>query len=129
MSIYRQKAFETKRKWRILTPKFKVNDLVRIQKLKNKFSRGYERNFTTEVFIISKVLSHLPIRMYTVSDLNDNHIRGNFYVEELSPVMGNIFTVEKVLKRKTEKNKKYVFVKWEGFPNSYNSWINEKDII
>ena len=102
-----------------------MNDLARIQKLKNKFSRGYEKNFTTEVFIISKVLSHLPIRMYTVSDFNGNRIRGNFYAEELSPVTGNIFTVEKVLKRKTEKNKKYVFVKWEGFPDSYM----KKDII
>ena len=83
MSIFWQKAFETKRKRRKLPPKFKVNDLVRIQKLKNKFSRGYEKNFTTEVIIISKVLSHLPIRMYTVSDLNDNHICGNFYAEEL----------------------------------------------
>ena len=67
---------------------------------------GHEKNFTTEVFIMSKVLSHRPIQMYTVSDLNDNHIRGNFYAEELSPATRNIFTVEKVLKRKTEKNKK-----------------------
>ena len=96
MSIYRQKAFETQRKRRKLPPKLKVNDLVRIQKFKNKFSRGYEKNFTTEVFIISKVLSHLPIRMYTISDLNDNHICGKFYAEELSPVTGNIFNVEKV---------------------------------
>ena len=43
MSIYRQKAFETQSKRRKLPPKFKVNDLVRIQKLKNKFSRGYEK--------------------------------------------------------------------------------------
>ena len=32
------------------------------------------------------------------------------------------FRIEKVLKRKDDK----FYVKWKGFDNSFNSWINKK---
>ena len=35
------------------------------------------------------------------------------------------FKIEKVLKRKGHK----LYVKWKGYDNSINSWINEKDLI
>ena len=34
------------------------------------------------------------------------------------------FRTEKVLKRKGNK----LYVKWKGYENSFNSWINEKDL-
>ena len=34
------------------------------------------------------------------------------------------FRIEKVLKRKGNK----LYVKWKGYENSFNSWINEKDL-
>ena len=33
--------------------------------------------------------------------------------------------VEKVIKRKCDK----LYVKWKGYNNSYNSWIDKKDIV
>ena len=33
--------------------------------------------------------------------------------------------VEKVIKRKGDK----LYVKWKGYNNSFNSWIDKKDII
>ena len=35
------------------------------------------------------------------------------------------FRVEKIMKRKSDK----LYVKWRGFDNSFNSWINKKDIV
>ena len=35
------------------------------------------------------------------------------------------FRIEKVLKRKGDK----LYVKWKGYDNSFNSWINKKDLI
>ena len=33
--------------------------------------------------------------------------------------------VEKVIKRKCDK----IYVKWKGYNNSFNSWIDKKDIV
>ena len=35
------------------------------------------------------------------------------------------FRIEKILKRKGDK----LHVKWKGYDNSFNSWINKKDIL
>ncbi|XP_067208491.1 uncharacterized protein [Linepithema humile] len=37
----------------------------------------------------------------------------------------DVYLVEKVLRRKDDK----VFVKWLGFDNSHNSWINKDDVL
>ena len=129
MSLYQQKAFDKQRKRKLQRLKFKESDFVRIQRWKNKFARGYSQNFTTEVFLVEKVLNHLPITMYTIKDLEDNTIVGNFYAEELSLVKGNVFLVEKIIKKKKIGKITWAFVKWEGFPPSYNTWEKEKDII
>ena len=41
-------------------PKFKVNDMVRISKYDSIFTKGYEANFTEELFKISKVICVIP---------------------------------------------------------------------
>ena len=35
------------------------------------------------------------------------------------------FRIEKVIRRKGDK----LYVKWKGYDNSFNSWIDKKDII
>ena len=34
------------------------------------------------------------------------------------------FRIEKVLKKEDK-----LYVKWKGYDNSFNSWINEKDLL
>ncbi len=127
MALYRQKAFKQKMKQN-RKPKFQIGDFVRIQRWKNKFARGYDRNFTTEVFIVSKILNHLPITMYTVRDTDKNKIQGNFYSNELSAVKGDIFLVEKIIRKKKIDGVEYGLVKWEGFSNSFNTWEKMTDL-
>ena len=60
-----------------------------------------------------------------VSDLNSEEITGSFYEKELHKTSPEKFRIEKVLKRKGDK----LHVKWKGYHNSFNSWIDKKDLI
>ena len=63
-------------------PKFKIGDRVRIYKYKKDYAKGYETNWTKEIFIISEILKTNPIT-YKIKDLNDEPILGSFYFQEL----------------------------------------------
>ena len=57
-----------------------------------------------------------------ISELNGEPITGNFYEKELQKNSQEECRVEKLLKRKGDK----MYVKWKGYDNSFNSWINKK---
>ena len=63
-------------------PKFKVGDRVRITKYKKHFEKGFTSNWTTEIFVIDKVLYTNPIT-YKIKDLKGEEIIGSFYEKEL----------------------------------------------
>ena len=105
-------------------PNFKVGDHVRISKYKTIFAKGYTPNWSEEVFVVSKIKNTVPWT-YIVSDLNGEKITGSFYEKELQKTSQEKFRIEKVLKRKGDK----LYVKWKGYNNSFNSWINKKDLI
>ena len=105
-------------------PKFKVGDHVGISKYKNLFAKGYAPNLSEEVFIINKMKNTVP-RTYAISDLNGEEITGSFYEKELQKTNQKEFRIEKILKRKGDQ----LYVKWKGYDNSFNSWINKKDIL
>ena len=105
-------------------PKFKVGDHVRISKYKNVFAKGYVPNWSEEVLIVNKIKNTVPWT-YTISDLNGEQIIGSFYEKELQKNNQKEFRIEKVLKRKGDQ----LYVKWKGYGNSLNSWINKKDLL
>ena len=105
-------------------PKFKVGDNVRISKYKNIFAKGYTPNWSEEVFVINKIKNAVPWT-YAITDLNDEEITGSFYEKELQKTNQKEFRIEKLLKRKGHK----LYVKWKGYDNCFNSWINKKDLI
>ena len=105
-------------------PKFKIGDYVRISKYKNIFSKGYMTNWSEEVFISSKIKNTVP-STYIITDLNGEEIIVTFYEKELQKTNQKEFRIEKVLKRKGDK----LYVKWKGYNNSFNSWIDEKDLL
>ena len=88
-------------------PKFKVGDRVRISKYKNIFAKGYVPNWSEEVFVIN--------------DLNGEEITGTFYEKELQKTNQEEFRIEKVIRRKGDK----LYVKWKGYNNSFNIWIDK----
>ena len=105
-------------------PKFKVGGRVRISKYKNIFAKGYTPNWSEEVFIIKKVKNTVPWT-YVINDLNGEEITRTFYEKELQKTNQEEFRIEKVIKRKSNK----IYVKWRGYHNSLNSWIEKKDLI
>ena len=46
---------------------------------------------------------------------------GSFYEKELKETDQKEFRIEKVIKKKGDK----LYVKWKGYDNSFNSWINK----
>ena len=62
--------------------RFKVGDRVRISKFKNIFAKGYNPNWSTEIFIVDKINDTVPYT-YNLKDLNDEEIIGSFYDREL----------------------------------------------
>ena len=105
-------------------PKFKVSDHVIISKYKNIFAEGYAPNWSEEVFVVSKVKNAVPWA-YVVNDLNGEEITGSFYEKELQKTSQEKFGIEKVLKRKGDK----LHVKWKGYDNRFDSWIDSKYLI
>ena len=57
--------------------------------------------------------------------MNGEEITGSFYEKELQKTSPEKFRIEKVIKRKGDK----LYVKSKGYDNSFNSWIDEKDIV
>ena len=99
-------------------PKFKVNDHVKISKYKNVFAKGYAPNWREEI-VVKK------INREELVDLNGEEIVGSFYEKELQKTNQKEFKIEKVIKRKRNK----LCVKWKGHKNSFNNWIDKKDLI
>ena len=101
-------------------PKFKVGDNARISKYKNIFAEGYTPNWSEEVFVVNKIQNTVPWT-YLINDLNGEEIKGSFYEKELQKTNQNEFKIEKVIKKKGDK----LYVKWKGYDNSFNSWIDK----
>ena len=59
--------------------------MVRISKYKNILKKGYEANFTEEIFKVVRVFRGDP-NMYEIKDYEGEPIIGKFYEEELSVV-------------------------------------------
>ena len=105
-------------------PRFKVGDHVRISKYKNIFAEGYMPNWSEEIFVIKKIKNTVPWTD-VINDLNDEEIIGTFYEKELQGTNQQEYRIEKIIKKKGDK----LYVKWKGYNNSFNSWIDKKDII
>ena len=63
--------------------------------------------------------------IYEISDLNGEPIVGSFSEKELQKTNQEKFRIGKVIKKKGDK----LYVKWKGYDNSFNSWIDRKDFI
>ena len=104
--------------------KFKIGDRARISLEKNIFEKGYETNWTQEIFVIYDIkYSNVPY--YYLKDLNNEKLNGTFYEQELQKTkQDDLYTIEKILKTKNNK----IFVKWRGYDSSFNSWINKNTV-
>jgi transposase InsO family protein len=110
-----------------------LNNFVRISKLVNSpFKKNFEENWSDEVFRIIKTDRSAAPTMYVLEDLNKNVIVGKFYKEELQDIGKNPpleMRIEKVIRSKMVGKHKQYLVKWVGYDNSFNSWINSSSLV
>ena len=107
-----------------INPKFSIGDKVRISKKKKTFEKGYTTRWTEEIFTITKINRTSPVT-YKIADLNGEEIQGTFYEPELQKTSQQLFRIEKVI----EKGKNKSLVKWKGYSDDFNSWVDNKDIV
>ena len=98
--------------------------VILLEYQKNIFAKSYVPNWSEEVFVIKKGKKTVPWT-YVISDLNGEEIVGKFYGKELQNKNQKEFRVGKVIKRKGDK----IYVKWEGYNSSFNSWIDKEHSI
>ena len=105
--------------------RYNIGDFVRVSKYKGVFQKGYTPNWSPEIFEIIAVNKKHPVT-YVVKDYQNQIIAGRFYEHELQKTKNHTaFLIEKVLKRKGDQ----IFVKWYGFDNTHNSWINKSSVL
>jgi len=76
------------------------------------------------VFNISNVQRTDPIT-YKITDYNDEDTQGTFYTQELQKTSQEVFRIEKVVKKGKTKS----LAKWKGYPESFNSCVDNKELI
>ena len=109
-------------------PKFKINDLVRISlKRRDIFDKPSSNiRWSEELFKIHSI-NRSNVITYKIKDLNNNIIEGNLYERELlkSKNTSGVYIIEKIIR----KNKDRYLVKWRGYSNDFNSYVDKNDII
>ena len=74
--------------------------------------------------MIKEIKNTVPLA-YVINDLNGEEIIGTFYKKELQKIDEQEFRTEKVIRKEGDK----LYVKWRGYDNSFNSWIDKKDLV
>ena len=74
--------------------------------------------------LLKKIKNTVPWT-YVINDLNGEEIIGTFYENELQKTDKKEFRIEKVLNKKGDT----LYIKWKGYDNFFNSWIDKKDIV
>ena len=105
-------------------PKFKVGDHIRISKYKSIFAKGYTPSWSEEIFMIKETKNTVPWTA-VINDLNGKEIIETFYDKELQKTNQEEFRIEKIIKKKGNK----LYIKWKGYDNSFNSWIDKKGLV
>ena len=76
-------------------------------------------------YLLLKKLLFKKVINNVINDLNGEEITGTFYEKELQKTSQEEFKIERVIKRKGDK----IYVKWKGYDNSFNSWIDKASLV
>ena len=74
--------------------------------------------------MIKKVKNTLPWA-HLINDLNAEEIIGTFYDKEIQKTNQEEFRIENVIKKIGDK----LYAKSKGYDSSFNSWIDNKNLV
>ena len=66
--------------------------------------------------------------MTPLEELEGDPIKGIFYREELNPTTQPEFNQIDIIRTKIVAGRKKYLVKWRGYPDKFNSWIDENQL-
>ena len=101
--------------------------MLEFQNIKTFLPKDIHKIGQTKFLLLAKlkIQFRYKIKTYGINDLNGEKIVGSFYENELQKTNQKEFRIEKVLARKGDK----LYVKWKGYDNPFNSWIDKKDLL
>lgn len=105
----------------------KKGSKVRMLAKERVFNRGYEPNWTEEIYTVDDVSP----RGYHLKDELAEEIKGAFYQPEVQKVQVRArkrYDIEKVLKYRGSGAKRQALVKWKGYGDKFNSWEPAKNV-
>ena len=125
MNLYGKKKSSNNK----IKERLKVGDRVRITLERGTFHKGYLEGWSEEIFIISHKLQGDPV-VYKVKDQAGESIDGIFYFHELLKVFEpEFYKIEKIIKRRKDNKGNWIYlVKWQGYPEKFNSFVTETDV-
>ena len=111
-------------------PRLKVGDTVRVTRKKSIFQKGYEQNWSYEVFKVSEIKDTKPVT-YAIEDHNSNSIKGSYYERQLQicDKSSGIFPIERVIRKRKYRGRTQYLVKYIGYSDLFNSWVDQSDLF
>ena len=106
----------------------KVGDFVRISKSRKIFRKGHAAGWSKELFNVTRIQRTKPVT-YRIADQAHEPVEGSFYAQELQKVdPPEYHDVEKIVKRRETKRGPQYLVKWSGYADAYNSWVDGRSL-
>ena len=105
-------------------------DHVRMSVHRGAFARGYTANWSREIFVVSRTRDWTRLVVYEIKDLAGEDVDGTFYAQELQKVEPPTeFVVEEVRRTRGKGARKELYIKWLGYPESFNTWEPADNIV
>lgn len=86
-----------------------------------------------QLFRIQRVDAGKKPILYVLEDLLGEKVKGYFYISQLvqspEPKQGQFFKVQQILKKRKVNGKQEYLVKFLHYPNKFNEWIKEEDLL
>ena len=99
--------------------------------LKKVFDRGFNQQWTDEIFTVKTRSRRTDPHTYTLVDYHGEDIVGSFYpleLEKITPLEDPFYRIEKIVMTRKNKGNIQYLVKWVGWPKKSNSFVGPKDI-
>ena len=108
--------------------KFQVGDQVVVSIVKNLFEKGYDANWSEEVYEVEERVPRSP-PVYRIKDERNRVLQGLFYEKELQKVKHTgLYRISQILRRRTRNGVRELFVSFIGYPEEYNDWVRAEDV-
>ena len=125
-SQYKPKPPE-KKKDRKSKFQFEAGDHVRVTYTHRTFERAYDEKWSEEIFVVTKRFRQDQKKVYSLEDLTGEEITGSFYEPELQKAVfdpNREYIIEREVERKNGKS----LIKWKGWPEKFNTWIDSSTV-